>query len=117
MGPKMLEQLDHGATRPAGGIRRARRTARIGRKAATTLFENADALLVPSALGAAPSSLGFTGDAMMNKLWTLTGNPASTCPASYAANGLPLGLSIVTRFGRDAEALAIAAMLGERLAI
>lgn len=117
MGPKVLEQLDHGASVTPEEYDNARRTARIGRKAATTLFENADALLVPSAIGAAPHSLRSTGDAMFNKLWTITGNPCVNVPGLHAANGLPVGLTIVTRFGRDARALAIAAMLGERLAI
>ncbi|MEF2554314.1 amidase [Aurantimonas sp. A2-1-M11] len=116
MGEKILEQLDHGVTVTPQAYDDARRTARIGRKAATTLFEQADALLVPSSIGPAPRGLGSTGDAMFNKLWTLTGNPCVNVPSLRAANGLPVGLTIVTRFGRDVRALAIAAMLEARLA-
>ena len=114
--PLVLGLLDEGAGITPEAYDTARRTARVARKAATTLFESADALLVPSALGAAPLGLGSTGDAMMNKLWTLTGNPVVNVPGLKTDSGLPLGLSIVTRFGRDAEALAIAALLERRLA-
>jgi Asp-tRNA(Asn)/Glu-tRNA(Gln) amidotransferase A subunit family amidase len=81
----------------------------------TTLFETVDALLLPSALGAAPEGLGSTGDPALNKLWTLTGNPTVSVPGLATAGGLPLGISIVARFGRDAEALAIGALLETRL--
>ena len=114
--PLVLGLLDEGAAITPDEYDNARRTARIARKAATTLFESADALLTPSALGAAPHGLASTGDPVMNKLWTLTGNPVVNVPGLKAANGLPLGLSIVTRFGRDAEALAIAALLERLLA-
>ena len=69
---------------------------------------------MPSSLGAAPASLATTGDPVMNKLWTLTGNPCVNVPGLLDDNGMPLGLTILTRFGRDRAALAIAARL-ERL--
>ena len=40
----------------------------------------------------------------MNLPWTHAGMPAVTLPAGRAANGLPLGLQLVARFGED-EAL------------
>ena len=113
--PLVLGLLDEGAGITPEAYDIARRTARVARKAATTLFESADALLVPSALGSAPRGLGSTGDALMNKLWTLTGNPVVNVPGLKSESGLPLGLSIVTRFGRDTEALAIAALLERKL--
>ncbi|UIJ73042.1 amidase [Aurantimonas sp. HBX-1] len=115
LAPRVLAQLDEGAATSPAAYDAGRRTARIGRRAATTLFETVDALLLPSALGAAPEGLGSTGDPALNKLWTLTGNPAVSVPGLATAGGLPLGISIVTRFGRDAEALAIGALLEARL--
>ncbi|MBC8129975.1 MAG: hypothetical protein H7Y08_06600 [Rhizobiaceae bacterium] len=47
----------------------------------------------------------------MNKLWTLTGNPCVSIPGLTTAEGMPLGVTIVTRFGRDKDALAIGAQL------
>ncbi|MCB8836539.1 amidase [Aurantimonas sp. VKM B-3413] len=116
MGPKILATLDAGAAILPAEYDAARRIARIGRKAATALFEEVDALLVPSAVGPAPKGHAFTGDPVMNKLWTLTGNPVVNVPGLLAQGGLPLGVSIVTRFGRDAEALAIGDLLERALA-
>ncbi|NDV85566.1 amidase [Aurantimonas aggregata] len=113
--PRVLAQLDEGAAISPADYDAARRTARIGRRTATSLFETVDALLLPSALGAAPEGLGSTGDPALNKLWTLTGNPCVSVPGLTTTAGLPLGISIVTRFGRDAEALAIGALLEARL--
>lgn len=114
LSPILREALDAGARIPPDVFDGARRKARIGRRAATGLFDAVDALLVPSALGAAPASLQTTGDPVMNKLWTLTGNPVVTVPGLLAPDGMPLGVGMVTPFGRDREALAIAATL-ERL--
>ena len=74
-------------------------------------FDTVDALLVPSTLGIAPATLASTGDPVMNKLWTLTGNPCVNVPGLVDPGGMPLGLTVLTRFGRDREALAIAARL------
>ncbi|MEX6505426.1 amidase [Jiella sp. M17.18] len=116
MGPKILAALDAGAAIEPADYDAARRAARLGRKAATALFASLDALLVPSALGPAPKGLGSTGDPIMNKLWTLTGNPVVNVPGLRTPDGLPLGVSIVTRFGRDREALAIGALIEPLLA-
>ncbi|GGD20873.1 amidase [Aureimonas glaciei] len=111
LSPALGAALDAGAATTPDAYDAARRRARHGRKAATALFDTVDALLVPSALGAAPRSLETTGDPVMNRLWTLTGNPCVNVPGLTTAAGMPLGVTIVTRFGRDREALAIAAHL------
>ena len=115
LGPKVLECLDDGAAVTPEAYDSGRRAARIGRKAATALFENVDALLAPSALGRAPEGLGSTGDSVMNRLWTFTGNPVVNVPGLAAPDGLPVGLSIVTRFGRDQRALSVATLLQVRI--
>jgi len=60
-----------------------------------------DALVSPSAPGPAPEGIDSTGDPVMNLPWTHAGLPAVTLPASETAEGLPLGLQCVARFGRD----------------
>ncbi|MBO0905702.1 amidase [Jiella sonneratiae] len=114
LGPKLGAILDQGATIAPAAYDEARRAARIGRKAASALFETVDVLIAPSALGPAPLTLESTGDALMNKLWTLTGNPVVNVAGIASAAGLPLGVSVVARFGRDALALSVATRL-ERL--
>jgi len=64
-----------------------------------------DAFICPAAPGPAPEGIGATGDPIMNLPWTHAGLPAVTLPAGVAANGLPLGMQIVARFGDDEELL------------
>ena len=72
------------------------------------IFERCDAILCPAATGPAPEGLEFTGDAIFNGLWTLTGVPAVTVPAFTAGNGLPMGVQMVTSRGNDARLLRTA---------
>lgn len=106
LSPKLLASLDRGAATPAADYDRARSTARRARKAATELFEHVDVLLTPSAPGAAPRGLEATGDPKFNKLWTLTGNPCLNIPGFTTTEGLPLGVQMVARFGRDKQLLS-----------
>lgn len=115
LGPMVRAVLEQAATLEPSTYDEARRAARIARKAASSLFESADVLLAPSALGAAPVTLASTGDAQMNKLWTLTGNPVVSVPGLATAEGLPLGVSVIARFGRDDRALAVAGLLQDLL--
>ncbi len=64
------------------------------------------ALLTPAAPGPAPAGIHATGDPNLNLPWTHAGMPALTLPAGRAANGLPLGLQLVARFGDDESLLA-----------
>lgn len=111
----LRETLEKGAAIAPQTYDDARRIARDGRRATTALFEDVDALLVASAPGAAPRSLETTGDSVMNRLWTLMGVPCVNVPGLRDPGGMPLGVSIVTRFGRDREALRIAALLESAL--
>jgi Asp-tRNA(Asn)/Glu-tRNA(Gln) amidotransferase A subunit family amidase len=67
------------------------------------IFERCDAILCPAATGPAPEGLEFTGDAIFNGLWTLTGVPAVTVPAFTAGNGMPMGVQMVAARGNDAR--------------
>ena len=67
-----------------------------------------DLWLAPSAVGPAPRGLESTGDPAMNLPWTHAGMPVISLPFG-AADGLPLGLSLVGRFGRDETLLGQAA--------
>jgi Asp-tRNA(Asn)/Glu-tRNA(Gln) amidotransferase A subunit family amidase len=76
-----------------------------------------DLWLSPSATGAAPRSLDFTGSPVMNLPWTYAGLPTVTVPSGRNGSGLPLGVQLTGRNGRDEEVLAFArqveAALGE----
>ena len=72
-----------------------------------------DVILTPSAPGAAPHGIGATGVASFNLLWTLMGTPCVNVPGLRTPPGMPLGVQIVGRFGRDRAALE-AALFAER---
>ena len=65
-------------------------------------------LLTPSATGVAPAGYASTGNPIFNKLWTLTGSPCVNVAGLRGKAGLPLGVQIVARFGRDQAALSAA---------
>ncbi|NJN81532.1 MAG: amidase [Caldilineaceae bacterium] len=77
--------------------------------------EGVDLWVCPAAVGTAPLGIEATGDPNMNLPWTHAGVPAITLPAGLAANGLPLGLQLVARFGADEELLGWAAVIGAHL--
>ena len=101
---RLAAALDEGASVEPAAYDDARRVARRSRRAVTAMLEGVDAILAPSALGAAPASLSATGDPVMNRIWTLTGNPCVNVAGLADADGMPLGLSVVTRFGKDKQA-------------
>lgn len=73
-----------------------------------------DAWLAPSAVGPATKGLGSTGEPAMNLPWTHAGMPVINLPFGVA-DGLPLGLSLVGRFGHDETLLGQAAMVESAL--
>ena len=93
----------------------ARRTTRRARQAFADLLADGEVILTPSAPGAAPHGLESTGRPTFNRLWTLLGTPCVNVPGLLDAAGLPLGVQIVARFGRDRFALAAAAFVEHAL--
>jgi len=69
-----------------------------------------DAWACPAATGPAPLGLRSTGDPAMNLPWTHAGMPALTLPAGRV-DGMPVGLQLVARWGRDEALLAVAEAL------
>ncbi len=113
----LRETLEEGRNIPPQVYDEARRTARHARKAATGLFDDVDILLLPSAPGAGPlRSLGTTGSALFNKAWTLTGNPCVNVPGLADPAGMPLGVQLIGRFGRDKQTLQAAHWLEGEIA-
>ncbi|MCL2430376.1 MAG: amidase, partial [Alphaproteobacteria bacterium] len=108
LGPILREQLAAAAAIDSDRYDEARRTARRARQAFANLMSDTDAVLTPSANGAAPPGLGSTGDPAFNRLWTLLGAPCVNVPGLTDCGGLPLGVQIVGRFGRDRNALEAA---------
>jgi len=79
------------------------------------LFGGADILLAPSAVGEAPLLKQGTGDPIMSRAWTLLGLPSISLPCGTGPSGLPLGLQIAARPGKDREVITAAQWIEARL--
>lgn len=92
------------------------------RSTAIRFFRDYDLLLTPTMavtafpVGEHPEVIG--GKTVPHRLWgftpftypfNMTGNPAATVPAGFAANGLPVGLHLVGRFGDERTVIAASA--------
>lgn len=110
LSPVLLETLNRGRTITPGAYDNGRRIARRARHIANELFQTVDVVLTPSAPGAAPRGLETTGAPTFNKLWTLAGTPCVNVPG-FTEGSLPLGVQVVSRFGRDRLALSVAAWM------
>ena len=113
LGPKTVSMLDEAKTFSVDAYDDARRVSSRARLALADLMGDYDVILTPSAPGAAPHGIGATGVASFNWLWTLMGTPCVNVPGLSDPTGLPLGVQIVGRFGRDRMALE-AALFAER---
>ncbi|MGL5361915.1 MAG: amidase [Bosea sp. (in: a-proteobacteria)] len=114
--PKLAAYLESAQAVTAAQYDTGRKFARRGRDAMRGYFEPIDAVLSCSAPGEAPAGLGSTGDSRFNRLWTLMGTPCVTIPAMRGPRGLPVGLQIIARFGRDEAALAVGIAMEKALA-
>jgi len=103
----LRDQLAAATAISADAYDTARRTASRARPVLADAMADCDAILTPSAPGAAPAGLSATGNPMFNRLWTLMGSPCVNVPG-LSDNDLPLGIQIVGRFGRDKVALEAA---------
>jgi Asp-tRNA(Asn)/Glu-tRNA(Gln) amidotransferase A subunit family amidase len=116
LGPKTVAMLDEAAAVGVDAYDDARRIAKRARLALADLMGDFDVILTPSAPGAAPHGIGATGMAIFNWLWTLMGTPCVNVPGLADPAGLPLGVQIVGRFGRDRGALEAALFLERAIA-
>lgn len=67
------------------------------------IFDEYDAILTPSTLGAAPVGLQSTGNPAMNTIWTFCGNPAINIPLLQNPDGMPVGVQAVAARQDDAR--------------
>ncbi|MCZ4316025.1 amidase [Comamonadaceae bacterium G21597-S1] len=125
-----LERVTHAAVARGRGVsgtqyvaqfpRINREVRRIGQ-----FFEQVDMLLTPT-MAAPPPRLGTLStdtddlDAFIRASFGLapfttpfnaTGQPAASLPLHWSADGLPVGVQLVGRFGADAQLLALAAQI------
>ncbi|ACL59456.1 amidase [Methylobacterium nodulans] len=111
--PLLRAQLDGAQRVGPAEYDASRRIAHQARRSLKDVFgeEGVDVILTLSAPGPAPEGLASTGDARFNRLWTLMGVPCVTVPVETTAEGLPLGVQVIARFGDDGRALAAARLI------
>jgi Asp-tRNA(Asn)/Glu-tRNA(Gln) amidotransferase A subunit family amidase len=110
IGPVLGMLLDKAASIMSEDYDAARRLTKRARHATNELLEG-KFILTPSAPGAAPLGFATTGKATFNRLWTSMGTPCVNVPGIFDGAGLPLGVQIVGRFGRDHATLEAAAFV------
>jgi Asp-tRNA(Asn)/Glu-tRNA(Gln) amidotransferase A subunit family amidase len=71
--------------------------------------EGIDGWICPSTREVAPVGYQETGDSALTGFWSYAGFPAISVPVSDGANGMPLGVQLVTTAGRDELLLGWAA--------
>lgn len=78
-------------------------------------IEDCDAILGPAALSAAPEGLEATGSPVLSRPWQALGLPVITIPGLRDSNGLPLGLQLIGRKGREQQLFDIAEWIESRI--
>jgi Asp-tRNA(Asn)/Glu-tRNA(Gln) amidotransferase A subunit family amidase len=113
LSPRLAQQLDAGMNVGADAYEAARAETAKARAGLDGFFAPCEVMLAPAAPGAAPAGLGYTGNPVFNRMWTLLGVPCVTVPAIWGDGGLPIGIQLIGRPGHDAELMA-AALFAER---
>ena len=113
---RLRELIERGREVKAVDYQRVLKALPAVRESFDELFmERYDAILTPSALGAAPKGLSATGDPVFCVPWTLFGLPAINLPLLRGANGMPIGVQLVGRRNFDARLLRTARWLAGKV--
>jgi amidase len=104
-------RIERGLATPESEYQEAVAAGDRASEALAGVFEHFDVLLTPAVTGEAPEGLGWTGDPVFVRSWTLLGTPATTVPAAHGAHGLPVGVQMIAPAGADGLLLAATADL------
>jgi len=113
LSPRLGQLLDAGMKVGADAYDAACTETAAARAHLDRFFGPCAAVLAPAAPGEAPAGLSYTGNPVFNRMWTLLGVPCVTLPAIWGDSGLPTGIQLIGRPGRDAQLMA-AALFAER---
>ena len=107
-GPMIAELLDEGLAISAVDYADALDWQRQFGRRLGPMFEAADVLLCPSTDTTAPATLATTGTPKFQAPWSCAGVPVVSIPCGLASDGMPAGIQLVARWGRDATLLQVA---------
>ena len=115
MDPRLAEQCRKGLAVQGEDYAAAQALAHECRALLPDAFGDCDVWLAAAAPGEAPEGLSYTGDPVMNGVWTLLYTPCVTVNAGTGPKGLPVGLQVVGRFADDARMLSAAEWVAHKL--
>jgi len=116
LSPRLAQLLDAGMAVGAEEYDAARAATATARAGLDDFFGGCDAILTPAAPGEAPAGLGYTGNPVFNRMWTLLGAPCVAVTTLWGVSGLPTAVQLVGRIGDDTRLMACAAFLERALA-
>jgi Asp-tRNA(Asn)/Glu-tRNA(Gln) amidotransferase A subunit family amidase len=111
LSPPLAQLIDAGMAVGAEEYDAAVVRAERARAGLDGFFGQCDAVVAPAAPGEAPAGLGYTGNPVFNRMWTLLGAPCVTVPAGRGEHGLPVGVQIIGRVKDDVRLMQCAAFL------
>jgi amidase len=79
------------------------------------VWQKFDFLLAPAARGEAPAGLGYTGDPIFNRFWTLLGSPCITLPFGTGPFEMPLAVQLIGPHRQDDQLIAWARWVEQHL--
>jgi Asp-tRNA(Asn)/Glu-tRNA(Gln) amidotransferase A subunit family amidase len=115
LSPTLTASLEVGDSVSRAQLTDAKKRKKRALNDLTAVWEKFDCLLVPAARGEAPSGLGYTGDPIFNRFWTLLGVPCIALPFNSGPFGLPLSVQLVGPLRSDDQLVAWARWVEERL--
>lgn len=110
----LLDLIAEGRAVSEARYQTARDNARRYAAHVDEIFKDHDAILTPSAPGAAPKGTA-TGNPSFNSFWSLTGFPTLTLPLLKGEADMPLGVQLVGAMGDDARLMRTANWLVGRM--
>lgn len=115
LSPSLAQSLEFGDTVTSAQLADAQKRKQRAFGDLAQAWERFDILLVPSARGEAPAGLGYTGDPIFNRYWTLLGSPCIALPFGSGPLGLPLSVQLVGPHDDDDQLVAWARWVEQRL--
>jgi len=115
LSPSLSQSLEVGdsVTRPQ--LADAKKRRQRAQADLAQVWERFDVLLAPAARGEAPAGLGYTGDPIFNRFWTLLGPPCIALPFNTGPFGLPLSVQLIGPHRGDDQLIAWARWIEQKL--
>ncbi len=112
---KILEAIERGMKYTSVEYNNALSQIDVANAYFKQFFNDYDAILTPSATGEAPKGLKSTGDPIFCTIWTYCGMPSISLPLLQGANGLPVGVQLVSSLFDDERLFRNASWLMDKV--